>query len=185
MKAKEIMRPALVLLAICFIITLLLALIQMWTAPKIEAINLKNEQEARQRVLPQAVEFTPLAIEGQTLYLGLGGDGQTVGYVATTHAKGYGGDVAVMTGMDTSLTVTGVEILSHNETPGLGAKAQDKNFTSRFLQPAKDGLTLVKGTAGEGQVEAITGATITSKAVTQAVNDAAALAAKALEGGGQ
>lgn len=183
MKAKEIVRPAGVLLAICLIITLLLALIQMWTAPKIAQINAKNEEEARQRVLPMAAAFQEIQAQGQSLYIGLDASGQTVGYVATAAAKGYGGAVTVMTGMDAALTVTGVEILSHNETPGLGAKAGNEAFTKQFLQPAANGLKLVKGAAASGEVSAITGATITSKAVTSAVNQAVELAAKAREGG--
>ena len=77
--------------------------------------------------------------------------------------------------------ITGIEILSHSETPGLGANSTKLAFKNRFV--GKSGTLTVSKTSNDGEnVQAITAATITSKAVTSAVN--AALAAdRALEGG--
>ena len=97
-----------------------------------------------------------------------------MGYVFETESKGYGGTVSVMTGISEEGSVTGVVILSHEETPGLGANAEKEEFLQQYQQPAPEGgLSVVKyQTPQEGQVEAITGATITTAAVTDAVNEA-------------
>ena len=123
-------------------------------------------------VLPQAETFTPL----ETGYAGEAA-GETVGYVFETTARGYGGAVRVMTGIDRTGTVTGVVLLEHGETPGLGANAERASFREQFEQAAPaEGLTVVRYQApGPGQVEALTGATVTSRAVTAAVNEAIGL----------
>ena len=99
---------------------------------------------------------------------------ETVGYVFQTEAKGYGGAVKVMTGISAGGQITGVVILEHSETPGLGANAEKASFTDQFKQTAPEkGITLVKNKApSDGEIEAMTGASITSRAVTNAVNEA-------------
>ena len=96
--------------------------------------------------------------------------------VFETEASGYGGKVKVMTGIDAEGAITGVVILSHDETPGLGANAEKPDFLNQFLQQAPEGgLEVIKyQTPGEGQIQAMTGATVTSTAVTNAVNQAIA-----------
>ena len=80
-----------------------------------------------------------------------------------------------MTGIDTNGAVTGISLLEINETPGLGMKAKDESFLSQFVG-ASGTLSVVKdGSAAPGTVQAITSATITTKAVTSAVNKAVAL----------
>ena len=81
-----------------------------------------------------------------------------------------------MTGIDAEGAITGVVILSHDETPGLGANAEKPDFLNQFLQQAPEGgLEVIKyQTPGEGQIQAMTGATVTSTAVTHAVNQAVA-----------
>ena len=69
-------------------------------------------------ILPSATDFEELPLEdGSTYYQGAS-DGTTAGYVFTTESKGYGGTIQVLTGIDNDGNVTGVAILSHNETPG-------------------------------------------------------------------
>ena len=98
---------------------------------------------------------------------------ETVGYVFVTSSKGYGGDVQVMTGITADGNVSGVVILDQNETPGLGANTRYLRVRSQFQQPVpENGFTVTKSTAGEGEISAMTGATITTNAVTNAVNDA-------------
>jgi len=82
--------------------------------------------------------------------------------------------------------VTGVEILSHSETPGLGANAANESFTKEYKQDiTASGFSVVKdGTGGsDGKIDAITGATITSNAVTNAVNEAVNIYRSLVEGG--
>ena len=94
------------------------------------------------------------------------------GYVITTEAKGYGGTIEVMTGITADGSVSGVVLLSQNETPGLGANATKESFTGQYQQAVPEsGFEVIKsGGADDGQIQAMTGATITSQAVTDAVN---------------
>lgn len=176
-KVKQILVPTITLTLICIIITGLLAVTNDITADKIAQQNAEAAAASRLEVLPDAAGFEEKQTGGSTYYIGKDESGQEVGYVFTTTAAGYGGDVEVMTGIGSDGVVTGVTILSHNETPGLGAKADDPSFTGRYQKAVPDGgFVLKKGTASaDNEVAAITGATITSTAVTNAVNEAVEL----------
>lgn len=172
-KPKEIAVPALILCAICLIITGALSVTNFVTKDTIQALNLEIEKESRTIVLPDATNFEAGDSE-ESYYVGKADDGSIKGYVFATTAKGYGGTIRVMTGIDIEGFVTGVTILSMNETPGLGMNAQNPSFTDMYKQVVpEDGFDVVKsGTACDGHTVALTGATITSQAVTDAVNSA-------------
>ena len=172
-KLKEIAVPALILCAICLIITGALSVTNFITKDTIEALNLQTEKEARTVVLPDAANFEAGDSE-ESYYVGKADDGSEKGYVFTTTAKGYGGTIQVMTGINTEGEITGVTILSLDETPGLGMNAQNASFTDMYKQTVPEGgFNVIKsGTAGDGNIVALTGATITSQAVTDAVNSA-------------
>ena len=166
---KEVVKPTAVLFVICAVVSAALAGTNLVTKDRIAQQAEETAQQSRQIVLPEAEEFS----EQEGYYTGSAG-GETVGYVFETEAKGYGGTVSVMTGISAEGSVTGVVILSHEETPGLGANAEKAEVLQQYQQPAPEGgLSVVKyQTPQEGQVEAITGATITTAAVTDAVNEA-------------
>ena len=179
---KEILKPALALLIICVAATALLALTNSVTAARIAETERENAIAARRTVMPDAADFGEEQTYDTLTYCNaLDADGNTVGRVFTAAAKGYGGTVSVMIGIDADGKITGIEILSHSETPGLGANSTKPAFKNRFA--GKSGTLTVSKTSNDGEnVQAITAATITSKAVTSAVN--AALAADpAIEGG--
>jgi electron transport complex protein RnfG len=98
--------------------------------------------------------------------------GETVGYTFKSVPRGYGGEITVLTGISIDGTVTGMRVVSHTETPGLGAKATEEGFMAQFEdQSAASPLEVIKsGTPGQNEVSAITGATITTQAVAQGVN---------------
>lgn len=169
LSAKAILKPALTLFAICLVVTALLTGTNLLTKDKIaEQARIKAE-ESRRVVLSEAEAFE----EKDGYYAGTAG-GAVIGYVFETESKGYGGTVKVMTGISAEGEITGVVILDHSETPGLGANAERASFTDQYKQPApENGITLVKNKApDEGEIEALTGASITSRAVTNAVNAA-------------
>ena len=89
-----------------------------------------------------------------------------------TSGKGYGGDVGLMVGIDTKDNkIIGVGVTTHAETPGMGAKAQtDPSFVAQFRELPLEGQVNVTGDGGS--INAISGATITSRAVCSATNDA-------------
>ena len=185
MNPKDILVPALALLLICLVATTLLAGTNLITKDKIAQNAVEKENASRMVVLPEAGDFSELTTldSGITYCAGLDKEGNTIGYVFTSGAKGYGGTVGVMIGVDNDGVITGIEILSHAETPGLGANATSDSFKSRFV--GKSGELTVDKNSNDGQnIQAITAATITSKAVVSAVN--AALAEfEAIKGGAE
>ncbi len=102
-------------------------------------------------------------------------NGNSVGYVmSATASNGYGGDVKIAVGFSSqSDCITGFTVLSHSETAGLGAKCTDAEFESQF-SGKKGTIQYVKGSTavGDNEIDAISGATITTNAVTDAVNAA-------------
>ena len=99
-------------------------------------------------------------------------DGEPQALVFETYGKGYGGDVGLMVGLDLKNdTLVGVGVTTHAETPGMGAKAKDDpSFVTQFKNLALD--RPFKVTSDGGQISAISGATITSRAVCSATNEA-------------
>ncbi len=171
MNPKDILIPAVALLVICLIATALLAGTNLITSEKIALNAVETEKSSRMLVLPDGKNYGEVTVleSGVTYCIGTDDSGNQVGYVFTAGAKGYGGTVSVMVGLDNEGTITGLEILSHAETPGLGANAVKPDFKGRFV--GKSGELTVDKTSNDGQnVQAITAATITSKAVTSAVN---------------
>ena len=172
-KIKEYAAPAVVLFVICVVAAFLLAYTNQITAPKIAEVNLKNEIESRKIVYESASSFGDefKNDDGISLIPALDADGNTIGYVVITVEKGYGGDISVMTGVDNNGVVQGVNILSMSETAGLGANASKESFLEMFVGKVL-GITVTKNAPEGNEIKALTGATITSKAVTQAVNAA-------------
>ncbi len=135
---------------------------------------------ARQEVLPEATEFIPMEVEGSgvegydiitDVFEGVA-DGQTVGYTMSIATKGFSPNLIMTVGMDADGVITGVNIGGHEETPGLGANAVKPEFLGQYVG-AGGSLAVVKTPGGQtGEIVALTGATITSKAVTDAVNTA-------------
>ncbi|HSQ89223.1 RnfABCDGE type electron transport complex subunit G [Romboutsia sp.] len=168
------------LFIICAVAALALGLTNQVTAPKIEERSIQANNESRKVVLPEAKEFKQLEnseFEGNDglvaeVYEGTN-ESQLVGYTIKTLPKGYGGNIELIVGISKDGVITGINIGNMSETPGLGTKAAEPPFKDQFNQkPAKE-LSVVKGKAsGEDQIEAISGATITSSAVTKGVNAA-------------
>lgn len=183
---RDIFVPTISLLLICIVVSFLLAGTNELTKGPIAEIQAQTAAEAMKAVCPDAVSFDGsegLEIE---VYRGLDANGELTGYAIPSSYKGYGGDVSIMVGISKDGEVTGVEILSQSETPGLGANCTKESFTDMFKQPVpENGFSVVKdSTGGEGgRIDALTGATITSNAVTCAVNNAVDIY-NSLEGGG-
>ncbi len=186
MFGKETITISLKLFVITAIATLFLACVNLITKPVIADNSAKAETEALQRVLTNAdsfktteapqVDFAGVNVEKANI--GFNGT-DVAGYVFSVVSKeGYGGDIKVMVGVDKEFAVTRIEILESSETAGLGAKASEPEFAGQF-EGAKGVLNVVKGKkAADGQISAISSATVTSKAVTKCVNAALQAAAK-------
>lgn len=171
---KGILVPTVTLCLICAVVTAALAVTNAVTKDKIAGLQSENQSEAMARVLPaDDYKAKKAELDGQQItYYIAKKSGQTAGAVYVTAAKGYGGDVSVMTAVTPDGTIAAVEILSAaDETPGLGQNATNPAFAEQFA--GKSGqVGVAKSGAGENEINALTGATITSNAVARAVNDA-------------
>jgi electron transport complex protein RnfG len=148
--------------------------IYRYAQPRIE----KNRKEALRaaifEVLPRAKSYQTMVKEGKTIYKGFDSSGRLIGYAFTGKGPGYQSTIEVMIGVGPELEKTkGIEVLESMETPGLGAKIAERSFRDPFgdlvILPF---IELIKGRPPEkpNQVQAITGATISSQAVVDILN---------------
>lgn len=161
----KLLAPALRLLLICSLAAGTLAVVYKSTQARIE-VNRSEEKARRLRwVMPDCPEVQARQDpDGGEFYAGLK-DSAPCGWAVETRAKGYGGEIVILLGTDLRGRVTGFSILSHKETPGLGDKASQPAFAKQFLGLSLESLRLRKDSP-EGAVDALTAATITSRAVT-------------------
>lgn len=169
----DILKMGLKLLLITAVAALALSVTHMVTEGPIAMQLERANTEARMAVLPQAETFEQVPFEAEEypnvleIFLGQA-DGGTVGYTVKARSRGYGGEIEVIAGIRRDGILEAIRVGRHQETPGLGAKAVEPAFRDQYA-----GLP-ANGRLGDVDVAAVTGATITSRAVTQAVNDAAA-----------
>ena len=151
---------------------LALGLTNMVTSGAIAEQQVKAAEAARRVVLPSADHFTEqTAPEGlKNAFAGYDAGGALVGKTATIVTKGYGGEIEITVGVDNGGTVTGISVggSSFSETAGLGARAKEAWFAEQYIGKSAP-IALTKD---GGEIDAITSATITSRAVTTAVNNA-------------
>lgn len=179
-KVKEIVIPAVSLFVICIVVSALLAVTNKVTAPKIEQLAIETQNRTKAEVLSDAKAFSEAktaSLDGKeyTYYEGTDESGNSVGYVFSTSAKGYGGDIDIMVGIDSKGIIKGVSILSISETAGLGMNAKNESFLNQYNEKSGELSVIKNGTPSENEISALTGATITSKAMTTAVNTAQSL----------
>lgn len=179
MNFKDVFIPTISLFIICLIITAALAFTNSITATKIAENEALSQQESMSIVCPEAESFELLSeTDNGSIYVGTDGSGDTVGYAVSTLSSGYGGQIKVMTGIDTQGNILNIDVYyNDDETPGLGQKTSDEEFTSKFKGLiSSDSIVVDKDYTGEGQkIDAITSSTISSRAVIDAVNKATAL----------
>lgn len=194
-----VLKLAGILLIISAVASLALALVNYVTAPTIEQQNIQANDEARQIVLQDADSFKQIEDLEQIAnteakadkdiiveaYAGYSGN-EVVGYTVKTVPKGYGGEIEVLTGFTVDEEISGISILSHEETAGLGALATEPSFQDQFKgKDATKEISVSKtGDTSENNISAITGATITSDAVTRGVNVSEKIATYLVQEGG-
>lgn len=163
--------PTIVLFAICMVVTVALSSTYGITSPVIAANQKAAEDAARLEVFPAGDSFTEYdgkLEEGvQNCFVA----GNEEGIAVTSEYKGFGGAVTVMTGIDADGKITGVKVTDHSETPGLGTKAADPEYLKQYLN-----ISELKGghINNDTNIDAVTGATITSNAVYCSVDEALA-----------
>ena len=172
---KYVLRLALTSLAITAVVAVILAGVNSVTAPRIAELNAEKTQAAIEAVLPgggEEVAFTDDTGLATTAYKG------DAGYAIQVAPSGFNGAVTMMVGVDNDGKVLGTSIISHTETAGLGATAAASTSAGEAFRGQFAGMSgTVTVTKDGGQVDAITGATITSRAVCTGVSAALACVA--------
>lgn len=195
---KSMIKDTLILFAITLIAGLTLGVVYQVTKEPIAAQKEKAKQEACQEVFADAASFEQIviadtegnAIDGNNMpdsgawsengydavnigeiAKALDGNGNILGYVITvTDHEGYGGDIEFMMGIRADGTLNGISLLSISETAGLGMRAEEV-LKPQFENKKAEVFEYTKsGAMGDSQIDAISGATITTHAVTNGVN---------------
>ena len=175
---KHIFKPALSLFIIAAVVTTLLGLVRLLTLEPIAQQTRKTQEKTMKVILPEASAFSEIAAADKKyktidkIYRGTA-DGQNIGYILELSPDGYSGAINMMLGISTLKNeIAGMRILKHTETPGLGALAVKEKFYRVFDSRKIIPLAVVRGPASENEIQAISGATITTRAITGAVNEA-------------
>lgn len=183
---KNMLKDTLILFVITLIAGCALGVVYQVTKEPIKNQEIKAQNEACQEVFPSASAFEETVDENmdetvkelgfdqvtlEKVLLAKGESGETLGVVLTvTDHEGYGGDIQFMMGIQADGTLNGISILSISETPGLGMKAEEV-LKPQFENKQVEQFTYTKsGAMSDSEIDAISGATITTNAVTNGVN---------------
>ena len=174
--AKKIISLGITLFIVTAVTGTILGVVHDVTLEPIRATQEKLKAEALRGALPEAEEFrtVDLAEDADALIKdvqeGVSG-GSTVGYCVTVTPRGYAGPIEIVAGITNDGNLRAIRIMNQSETPGLGSKAALPSFYEQFKDATR--ITVVKQTpAAPGEIQAISGATITSDAVANGVNAA-------------
>lgn len=194
---KAMIKDCIILFVITLIAGLALGMVHEVTKGPIAKQQAKTKMEAQQGVFADAGEFEQMELDdaikasvesnGVTVdevYDAKDAGGTHLGYVIqATSPNGYGGNITLMCGVTADGTCNGYSLLSISETAGLGMNAKTDEFKNQYAGKQVESFEVTKtGASADNQIDAISGATITSKAVTETMNACLAYA-KALEGG--
>lgn len=193
-KKSSILVNTLVLFVVTFVAVLALAVVNQVTKEPIAQAEINARAEVYRTVYSDAENFSEIEnseslLEGSAEMLAAAGydgcyindalavtdsAGNVKGYViASTSPSGYGGDIQIALGITSDGVITGFNVVSNSETAGLGSKCTDAEFTSQFAGKSAEALEYTKsGASADNQIDAISGATITTNAVTEATNAA-------------
>ena len=189
---NKIVKNTLILTVITLVAGTLLGLVYEVTKAPIATAQENAKQEAYRTVLSDAASFEEYAEFDESeaasalkeggyesdditeVAAALDESGETVGYVITvTSHEGYGGDIKISVGILSDGTVKGIEMLTIAETAGLGMKAAESDFKDQFKDKQVEKFSYTtSGEEGDDKIDALSGATITTNAVTNAVDSA-------------
>ena len=164
----------------CFISGVVIGSVYYVTAPVAAQKAELMKQESMKALVPEAESFEE--VSGHEGWFAAKKDGRITAYIVPSETKGYGGKIKLLVAVTADAKVIDYNILEHNETPGLGDNAQKPSFRQQFAGKGADHLTVTKDPADKEDIQAMTGATISSRAVTRGVKQVVEEVA-ALQGG--
>jgi electron transport complex protein RnfG len=160
------------LVVVCLVSAIALSQVYNITQIKIEKQKTEDVLANLNRVLPSASRFEEVSAVPQALWTGFDQTGKKVGIVFKVAPRGYGGPIETLVGVDTSQKITGIHIASPSEglkeTPGLGLKVREDWFRNQFINKTEGELKIKRD---GGTIDAITAATISSRAVTNGIKE--------------
>lgn len=174
---KEFIKLSSILCIITLVAALLLSGVNKLTAPRIAQAEEKASREAMLKIIPEADSFEVL---NENVSAAKRGD-EVIGYCVKTTTTGYGGDIVIMIGLDIEAVVQGIEILIHSETAGLGAKITEDSFKSQFRGKYPILQVVKNETENKGEITAISGATVSSRAIASGIEKANGLVEEAIK----
>lgn len=196
---KKIIKDTLSLVTITLVAAVCLSFVHGLTADRILEAEAEERAASYREVFPEAADFRPfeggeaacgtLSVAGVTVgeaLSALDGEGNVIGCViSATSANGYVGDITLSVGIDLDGVITGMTVTSMSETSGLGSHCQDEDFQEQFKGISGEVVYTKSGKTQPNEIDMISGATFTTRAVTEAVNGALEFAASAgFVGGG-
>lgn len=171
----KILKLGIVLFVITAVTGMILGAVYTMTLEPIKAAMEREKTDAMIETLPGAVEFESVPVEAgedmiKEIHIGRA-NGELIGYNFTVTPKGYGGLIEIVAGVSREGKLMAIKIIKHTETPGLGAKADKADFLSQFREKTVRNLVVTKtDVTSDNEIQAISGATITSNAVAEGVS---------------
>lgn len=199
---NKIVKNALILMAITLVSGLALGFVYDITKGPIAEQEQKAKEEAYQTVFVDAASYEEIELDADAVNVLLGEagygaqnideallakdeSGETLGLVMNvTTGEGYGGDIQFAMGIQNDGTVNGIKILAIDETAGLGMKANEETFYGQFSNKKVEAFQYTKsGAASDNEIDAISGATVTTNAMVNGVNAGIVYFNSLVEGG--
>ena len=173
---KDIIKVTLSLVIIFIAAGVIMGVTYKYTSPIKFKAEKKEKEEALKEMAPDATE--PITASGKWTvhsknfeYYEAKAGGRPVAFIASTAGKGYSSFIQMLVSLGTDMKIRDVKILSLNETPGLGDQVLEKSFIEQFKGKSLGQIVLIKGETKEN-IQAISGATISSRGVTNGIKDA-------------
>jgi electron transport complex protein RnfG len=173
---KDMLKITLSLVAIFIAAGLIMGITYKFTSPIKFKAEKKEKEEALKEMAPDATD--PIMPSGKWTvhnknfeYYEAKASGKPVAFIASTAGKGYSSFIQMLVSLSPDLKIRDLKVLGMNETPGLGDQVLEKNFLDQFKGKSLSQIVLIKGETKDN-IQAISGATISSRGVTNGVKDA-------------
>jgi len=155
--------PIVFLAVIVTISVVLLIAVNSFTSTVVESRRGEEVTAILEEIFPEMSRYE-LEDEVYTIYQ----DDTKTGYAFKASGNGYGGNIDILVGLDNNFTIIGISILSQTETPGVGSRITENSFTDQFKGLSANDIAL---SSEGGKIDAVTGATISSRAVIDAIKE--------------
>ncbi len=165
---RNILKLAMVLFIIAAISGAILGITYTVTKEPIAKQVKLEEEKALKEIFPKATSFKLITRKGNYIYYEVYIKNKLIGYALDASGKGFGSTIKIKIGLNPDKTIKDIKIIKQGETPGLGTRVEGTKFTDQFMNKTLKQVFLKKD-SDNGTIDAITGATISSRAVSKAV----------------